>query len=387
MYFADVLDALTDAVVLLDTSGTELHGNVAWRALGERAVLREGCLPADRASLEAGLRAVLAGEQDRFELEVATMTKDEGAAVQRCYAIIVTSFTAEGERYAVVHQRDVTESRLLLHTLQVSHESFAAAQRISHIGNWDWHIREGSLRWSDEIYRIFGLKPQQFAATYEAFLATIHPEDREKVTRAVDTAVRERDHYAVEHRIVLPTGEVRTVSESGEIMCDASGEPIRMIGTVRDITDQKRAEQLIRAQADALRAVSAPLLPVSDEVVVLPLIGDVDASRAEQVMDTLLAGIAERKPTIAILDVTGVPTVDTHTADALLQSARAARLLGVEVILTGVRPDVAQALVALGVDLASIATLSSLQRGIAHALGRVRSTRGPKPGSRRSANS
>ncbi len=120
------------------------------------------------------------------------------------------------------------------------------AQHIAHLGSWNWDIVSGALAWSDEIYRIFGLSPQQFEATYQAFVETIHRDDRDAVTRAVNASVTDPDiPYDIEHRVVLPDGEIRYVREQGEIERDVSGSPLYMIGIVHDITEQKKAQHAI----------------------------------------------------------------------------------------------------------------------------------------------
>ena len=128
-------------------------------------------------------------------------------------------------------------------SLQYSESYLSKVERIASIGNWDWHIEDNYLHWSDEIFRIFGLTPGEFDATYEAFLKTVHPDDREDVQAAVDAALNENHEYDIEHRIVLPTGEERIVHESAEITLDEAGKPIRMFGVVQDITDRKRSEE------------------------------------------------------------------------------------------------------------------------------------------------
>ncbi|MFX1521788.1 MAG: PAS domain-containing protein, partial [Promethearchaeota archaeon] len=116
-------------------------------------------------------------------------------------------------------------------------------------GNWDWNIQTNELHWSDEIYRIFGLAPQEFGATYEAFLNSVHPEDRELVKQSVDEALYERKPYSIDHHIVLPDGEVRIVHEQAEVTFDETGRPVRMMGTVLDITERKKLElQLIESE-------------------------------------------------------------------------------------------------------------------------------------------
>src|SRR5262249_37430789 len=103
-----------------------------------------------------------------------------------------------------------------------------------------------------------------------------------------------------------------------------------------------------------------------------PLVGEIDSERADQIMDSLLAGIAAQHAEVAILDITGVQMVDTRVAAILVRVAQAARLLGAEVVLTGVGPSLAQSLVSLGAELRGIITCGSFQRGIAHALRRTR---------------
>jgi len=127
--------------------------------------------------------------------------------------------------------------------LRASETSLAHAQRIAHLGSWDWDIVNNTLHWSDEIYRIFGLEPQQFGATYEAFLNTVHPDDRAFVQKSVDEALYQNKPYSIEHRIVLPDGSVRVIQEQGDVTFDDSGEPIRMLGTVQDITERKKMEE------------------------------------------------------------------------------------------------------------------------------------------------
>ncbi|MFB3923278.1 MAG: PAS domain S-box protein [Terriglobia bacterium] len=130
--------------------------------------------------------------------------------------------------------------------LRRSEKSLAEAQRIAHLGNWDWDIVENDLRWSDEIYRVFGLTPQVFGATYEAFLESVHPDDRGSVKNAVDEALAERKAYSLDHRIVLPDGTVRIVHEQAEVFFDAGRKPGRMLGTVQDITERKQVEEALR---------------------------------------------------------------------------------------------------------------------------------------------
>jgi PAS domain S-box-containing protein len=138
--------------------------------------------------------------------------------------------------------------------LRRSETSLAEAQRVARLGNWEWNVETNELWWSDEIYRIFGLTPRQFGATYEAFLATVHPEDRDAVMLAVDKALNEREPYSIHHRIVLPDRSERIVHERAEVTYNEGGTPVRMLGTVQDVTERRRTEETLRLEEERLKA-------------------------------------------------------------------------------------------------------------------------------------
>jgi diguanylate cyclase (GGDEF)-like protein/PAS domain S-box-containing protein len=147
-------------------------------------------------------------------------------------------------------QREIAQRREIEQELQKQSRGLLESQEIAHVGTWEWNIISGELTWSDEIYRIFGLQPQQFSATYAAFLEHVHPDDRTKVIDAVDHAVQHDTSYAIEHRLVRPDGEIRIVNESGRIYRDEAGKAFRMIGVVHDITALKRVEENLRRERD-----------------------------------------------------------------------------------------------------------------------------------------
>jgi rsbT co-antagonist protein RsbR len=221
----------------------------------------------------------------------------------------------------------------------------------------------------------------------QPFAQFVAPEDRQAVA----------DHYRqrlagnsapeeYEARLLRNDGLTRVETLIGVRVFEA-GTRHTTLGTVKDISERKQAERereqhhtaLLAAQEAALRELSTPLIPISDEVVIMPLIGTMDSRRAQQVLETLLEGIAGSGASVAILDITGVALVDTQVANALIRAAQAVKLLGAHVVLTGIRPEVAQTLVGLGVDLGGIVTRSTLQSGITYALGQspfdTRSTR------------
>jgi rsbT co-antagonist protein RsbR len=145
----------------------------------------------------------------------------------------------------------------------------------------------------------------------------------------------------------------------------------------RDLTDRKRAEEVlaqnaaseaISRRAQEILEIATPVVQVWEGVILAPLIGSLDSQRTQQLMEKLLDSIVDTRSSVALIDITGVPSIDTQTARHLVESVSAVRLLGADVILTGVRPAIAQTLVHLGVDLSGITTRSSLSAGLRVAL-------------------
>lgn len=127
-------------------------------------------------------------------------------------------------------------------------------------------------------------------------------------------------------------------------------------------------EEMIQEQALQLREVSSPIIPLYSGILVLPLVGSIDSHRAAQITESLLEGIAREHASVVVIDITGVPMVDTQVANYLIQAARMARLLGSQVVLVGIGPEIAQTIVQLGVDLSDITTRANLQAGIEYVL-------------------
>ncbi|WP_437778338.1 PAS domain-containing protein [Sorangium sp. So ce1097] len=152
---------------------------------------------------------------------------------------------------------------------------------------------------------------------------------------------------------------------------DERGEPDGAVSFTLDGTEAKLREdelksriEIIELQQKVIRDLSTPIIEVWDGVLTLPMVGVVDSKRAADVMDDLLAAIADKRARFAILDLTGVEVVDTKTASYLIELVRAIRLLGAEGVITGIRPNVAQTMVSLGLDLSGIATVGNLRAGL-----------------------
>lgn len=154
-----------------------------------------------------------------------------------------------------VYFRDATEEKMIEEAQRESETRLREAQRIAQIGSWDLDLVGGALTWSDEIYRIFEIDAAQFGASYEAFLATIHPEDREMVNLAYTESVANKTPYEISHRLRMPDGRIKWVTERCRTLYDDAAKPIRSSGTVQDITDNKKAEDALRASEARLRAI------------------------------------------------------------------------------------------------------------------------------------
>ncbi len=160
---------------------------------------------------------------------------------------------------------------------------------------------------------------------------------------------------------------------------DENGEVDGFITVVSDITEQKRAEEererlqqeVIEAQREALKELSTPVIPVMERILVMPLVGSIDTLRARDIMRTLLEGISEHRAKFVILDVTGVPVMDTGVVSHINKTIQAARLKGAQTIVTGISDAVAEAVVDLGIDWGAVETLSDLRTGLTVALDRM----------------
>jgi PAS domain S-box-containing protein len=170
-----------------------------------------------------------------------------------------------------------------------------------------------------------------------------------------------RDLYGMHkdgHEIPVEIGLNPMVTEEGTFV----------LASIIDITARKQAEETIARQAQEILEVSTPVVQVWDGVIAAPLIGTLDSQRTEQFMERLLQRIVETNSPVALVDITGVPTLDSQTAQHLIETVTAVRMLGAQVVLTGVRPVLAQTLVHLGIDLSSLVTRSSMSAGLSVAL-------------------
>jgi diguanylate cyclase (GGDEF)-like protein/PAS domain S-box-containing protein len=163
---------------------------------------------------------------------------------------------AQGQRFVTATIRDITQRKRAEAALQKIQASLAKAQRLAHLGSWDWDINKNKISLSDEIFRIIGLTPEEFGGSYEEFMDFIHPEDRDTVKVSLSRVLSKDLPFSLDYRVVRPDGKVRVVQSHGEIYFDEAGQPLRMMGTVQDITEKKEAEEERRKLSMAVEQTS-----------------------------------------------------------------------------------------------------------------------------------
>lgn len=208
-------------------------------------------------------------------------TSRQARLVMAVFAVRTGAFTAtdadfvmSAARVAMLRRRlgrseaQVQEQAILrasVQALEDRDERSENAQRIAHLGYWDRDYHSGELHWSDETYRIFGLEPQAVEEPSAIFYESLHPDDRERVLAELQASIDENAPYRTRHRIVRADGSVRVVDEIADVFRDEQGKPLRILGTVHDVTERVSADQIIRESAEQINAI---LEAVPDAIIV-----------------------------------------------------------------------------------------------------------------------
>ncbi|MDI1442778.1 PAS domain S-box protein [Polyangium sp. 6x1] len=241
-------------------------------------------------------------------------------------------------------------------------------QATARVGGWEVDNRTGDLYWTEETYRIHEV-PAGFRPILETAINFYTPEAIPVITAAVEGCMR-GEGYDLELQILTATGKRLWVRASGHPVFE-DGKVIRLIGAFQDIDDFKRREielqeklAIIEEQRSAIHAMSAPIIQVWDGVLALPVVGMLDEARASEITGRMLSAVVSQAAKYAILDLTGVESVDEATADHVVRIIRSIQLLGAQSIVTGIRPAVAQTLISLGAGFAGARTVSNLREAI-----------------------
>ena len=203
-------------------------------------------------------RAALEGTPQSFEKQLNG----------RWYEIFIEQLKDENDTVSgcIAAAFDITELRTTRERLERSEALLAQAQRMAHIGSFEWDVQTNIVRWSDELHRIYGVEPGHFDGTYEAFLSHVHPDDLERTKATIFDALRNGTAFIYEHRIIRSDGKTRVLQTRGDLIKDRENRPIRMAGCCLDITELKDAmgnlerarsllEATIEATADGLLVV------------------------------------------------------------------------------------------------------------------------------------
>ena len=224
------------------------------------------------------------------------------------------------------------------------------------------------LSWNAAAAKMYGLSAEE--AVGKSVRMVVPPDREDEIPQILDKIRRNElvDHY--ETMRMSKDGRQFHVSLTVSPIRDKAGKIMGASTIARDISQRVLVEEALARQrlVQAILDVSIPVMQVWEGVLCVPLIGTLDSQRTQQLMEQLLERISQTGASVALVDVTGVPSVDTQTARHIIETATAVKLLGAQIILTGIRPVIAQTLVHLGVDLQEIVTRSSLATGFRAAL-------------------
>jgi PAS domain S-box-containing protein len=153
---------------------------------------------------------------------------------------------------------------------ELSGDALAEAQRIAHLGVWEWDVASGEVSWSDELFRIYGVAPSEYRPSYEGYMSRVHPEDRDDVAATIAQALVDARPFEFRERIVRPDGSVRVLRSGGRVALGDDGRPARMVGVCHDVTERSEAEAALataRAEVERRRFAERQAAQINDGII------------------------------------------------------------------------------------------------------------------------
>lgn len=220
---------------------------------------------------------------------------------------------------------------------------------------------------SNYLFSITGYRQEEWFGTPGFWRGCIHPDDLEETLAATEQMMRGERAQGPVYRLRARNGQYLRLQSSMYIERDAAGVPVRMYGVTLDVTEhfatrERNAELQLELVERATRILelSAPVIPLADDALIMPLIGAIDQTRADHAIDVLLTIVRERRARRVILDLTGVHSVDAQSVAVLVRAAGSVRMLGARPMLTGLRPEIALVIVELGLSLVGLEIYRSI---------------------------
>jgi rsbT co-antagonist protein RsbR len=369
-YYQQMIESITEyAVIRLDSAGTvcswqvgaeRIFGYVEAQIVGRSALAFYPAEEAAAGRMRVELNTAL--EHGRYEAEAWRLRQDG----DRFWAsVTITPLRCGGEADGfVIVLRDLTDrlaQEVALHSIE---------QMID--GITDYEVirldRDGTVRsWNPGAERLRQYAADEVIGRHFSMFYTTEDVQLGLPERELATAARDGRLESEGWRQRRDGSRFWTSSVLSPLK-DVGGELVGYVRVARDMTERREQEQLVQRQRDEILELSTPVLEVWEKVLVLPIIGTLDSARAAGLTDGLLDRIATDQAEVVILDVSGVPAIDTDVAQHLLKTVAAARLMGTVSVLSGVRPEIAQAIVQLGIELGALRSRATLSDALQLAL-------------------
>ena len=263
LYARTLLEANLDPLVTISRDGKIMDANLATeQAIG---LSREQIIGSDFSDYFTEPKKARMGYEQVFKqgfvrdypLAIKSLS---GMVMEVLYNATVFKNSANEVEGVLASARDISARKRFERELSQSELRLKDAQKIAHLGSWEWDVNSDEQRWSEELYRIFGYDPHKMAMTHEISFNAIHPEDQEYVTRMVWESLETNDDYNIDFRVIRADGAMRFLNSQARLYRDNQGRPQRMVGSVLDITDRKNIERELQESEQQLRRLTAELL-------------------------------------------------------------------------------------------------------------------------------